>query len=379
MNHQLIFVNQEYTGLQEYLQQSDCHRILLVHGHSLRNLAIGKFFMAVVPRMGIEIVEYTDFHSNPCIESAVRGAKLCRDKNCDMIVGCGGGSALDVAKCIRLFCEADMDRPEFWKNLPTGKLPLLAIPTTAGTGSEATHFAVVYYKGDKLSIGEMNNIPSVTIIDPDVLCSLPLYQKRSTMLDALCHAIESYWSIHATLESQFYAREALRIINNNYQEYLREQSSLQCRLDMMMAAHLAGKAINISKTTAGHAMCYKLTSLYGVPHGEAAMLCLTRLWSLMLRMPTGETLQQAFQEISHAMGCVSANEVVKRLVKLLHAWGMDVPLEKSVGKVSLQAQMLATSVNSERLQNHPVPLDEDDFYYVYQQILTGKFLGVEGE
>lgn len=379
MNQNIIFAEEGYHALEEILKNLDKKKILLIHGKSMRKLAVGHFLHAVLRKLNVQIVEFTNFEPNPHLASAIEGAKLCVRERCDSILACGGGSAIDVAKCIRLFCELDLRKRDFWKNLKPGKLPLIAIPTTAGTGSEATHFAVVYHHGEKLSIGEKNNIPQTVIMDPDVLLSLPVSQKRVTFLDAMCHAIESYWSIHATEESRFYAYMALLLIRDRQDEYFHASPAPECRLSMLMAAYYAGKAINISKTTAGHAMSYKLTSYYGIPHGQAAMMCLIRLWAHMLKKETTPKLEQIYQNLALGLGYESSRDAVHGLAERLNSWGMVEPLEKSPHECCEMVKRLAFSVNTERLQNHPVQIEISDFECLYRDILEGKFREIEGE
>lgn len=110
-----------------------------------------------------------------------------------------------------------------------------------------------------------------SFLTPGALKTLPAYQRKSTMLDALCHAVESFWSVHATAESKAYSRDALKMIRRYAEDYLANCD--EGNAGMLLAANTAGKAINLTQTTAGHAMCYKLTSLYGLAHGHAAALC----------------------------------------------------------------------------------------------------------
>ena len=147
------------------------------------------------------------------------------------------------------------------------------MPTTAGTGSEATRYAVIYFDGEKQSISDYSCIPSAVLMDASVLKTLPIYQKKSTMMDAFCHAIESYWSVNSSEESRQYSRRAIQLIMENKDLYIGNDETGNTQ--MLKAAHLAGKAINLTQTTAGHAMCYKLTSLYGIAHGHAAALCVS--------------------------------------------------------------------------------------------------------
>jgi len=376
MKQQLIFADKDYASLTAYLQSVPAKRALLVHGSSMLHLEGGQYLLQLPEKLGIDIVEFTDFEPNPDIQSAIAGAALCRARGCDLIIACGGGSAMDVAKCIRLFCEVDTSKPDFLQNLRPGTLPLVAIPTTAGTGSEATHFAVVYQDGRKLSVTEPDNIPQAVVLDAAVLVNLPLRQKRATYLDAMCHAIESYWSVHASAESRVYAREALRLLCAAKSSYLQGKADMAVNMAMLLAAHYAGKAINISKTTAAHAMCYKLTSLFGVPHGQAAALCLSHLWPYMQsKLPTVDApkqrqLQESFAGIAAAMDCGSVQEAIAAFQQMLKDCAMDTLDFPSEEKDDVIAE-LAGSVNVQRLQNHPLHLATEDFTYLYRAILEG--------
>jgi len=370
MRQTLIFADDGYATLSTYLKSLACKRVLLVHGNSMKRLAVGHYLLSMREKMGMEVVEFTDFTPNPEIESAIAGAHMCKNRGCDLIIACGGGSAMDIAKCIRVFCEADMETPDFWQHLHPGKLPLVAIPTTAGTGSEATHFAVVYHKGKKLSIGQKDNIPQAVVFDATAIINLPLRQKQSTYLDAMCHAIESYWSIKATVESRVYAGEALRLLCAN-RGYVSGKANISDCLAILLAAHYAGKAINISRTTAAHAMCYVLTKRFALRHGQAAALCLRYLWPYMLAKLPNETsavqqnVKESFAGITEAMACDSVGESIELFTQIIKSCEWD----KLQNVDGVRIDELINSVNIQRLQNHPIVLTRQDFKYLYQAIV----------
>ena len=371
MMQKYILADEGYAAFADYLHSLACKKALLVHGKSMLHLAVGQFLLHLPDALGIDVVEFTDFAPNPDIESAIAGADLCRRAGCDLIIACGGGSAMDVAKCIRLFREVDTSQDNFLQKLQPGKMPLIVIPTTAGTGSEATHFAVVYRDEKKLSVSEQDNIPQAVLWDADVLCSLPLKQKRAAYFDAFCHAIESYWSVNASDESRIYAAEALRLLAAAEKSYLDDKASTLADTLMMLAANYAGRAINISKTTAAHAMCYKLTSMLGLPHGQAAALCLDVLWPHMLKIARkngfcdlqdnmemiaaiwGEKDAASFSEKFHGMLC--SHELIPKWTMLDKEQVIDA---------------LVKSVNIERLQNHPLKLGQTDFKTLYGQLFA---------
>ena len=343
-----------YDELGRYL--SAFQRVFLVSGNSFRLLAPGRHLQALEERGDIRLVRFSDFSPNPCWEEVNAGITCFQTSGCSLIIAAGGGSAIDTAKCIRLHAGRD--------------IPLLAIPTTAGSGSEATHFAVVYRNGIKESVD--SSLPDAVMLDPSTLETLPDYQRKATMLDALCHAVESFWSVNSTPESVAYSKQALRQIMDNYQGYLDNDS--RGNTGMLWAAHTAGRAINIARTTAGHAMCYQLTKLYGFAHGHAAALCLANVWPYLLAHmdrcvdPRGLVyLEDTLNEIGQIMGCADAQGGVERFRALLNSLHLETPAYSEEKLVALM-----TSVNAERLNNFPVSLDREALCTLYSGIMNKK-------
>ncbi|MGN0383839.1 MAG: phosphonoacetaldehyde reductase [Eubacterium sp.] len=312
-----------------------------------------------------EHVVFSDFTPNPLYEQVCEGIKLFHESACDMIVAVGGGSAIDVAKCIKLFSKMNQDINYLEQEKFDTQIPLVAIPTTAGTGSESTKHAVIYYKGTKQSISHDSIVPDYAILEPSVLKTLPLYQKQCTMMDALCQAIESWWSVNSTDESKDYSRKAIRGITSNWKEYL-DENTVEARKNIMLAANYAGRAINITATTAAHAMSYKITSLYGFPHGHAVALCMKEVWKYMLSH-TGDCiddrgeryLKETFDEIAK---CVSISE----FDDMFDYMKLQYPLSNNR---ETDIAVLTESVNPVRLKNNPVKLSEDVLRDMYERII----------
>lgn len=319
------------------------------------------------------IVRFSAFQSNPQYSSVVNGVKVFKEECCDSIIAVGGGSAIDVAKCIKLYSNATGNGFDgAWLNIEhlPNDIPFLAIPTTAGTGSEATRFAVIYYEGNKQSITSDSFIPETVLMDPDTLKTLPLYQKKATMCDALCHAIESFWSINSTDESKQFSKESIHGILSNMDGYL--SNTVEGNAGMLYAAHLAGKAISITQTTAGHAMCYKITSLFGCAHGHAAILCDRVLFQWMIKNtdkcidPRGEGyLIQTLNELSETLCGNDSKSGSEKLIEIFKKLDLDVPKA-----TTNQFEMLKTSVNPTRLKNHPVLLEIETIDKLYREILA---------
>ena len=223
-------------------------------------------------------VIFSGFTPNPKYEEMLEGLKSFKENGCDSIVSIGGGSCIDVAKTIKLSlgADADSDVPTFKQSYKYTDVQHICLPTTSGTGSESTRHAVLYLDGVKQSISNSAILPEYVILSSKFIVTVPDYQKKCTAMDALCQCIESLWSRKATKESRQYALKGLRLFKDNYKGYLDyDRDSIK---NIQLAANYSGKAINISETTAGHAMSYKITSLYGIPHGHAVAICVNSIF-----------------------------------------------------------------------------------------------------
>ena len=363
----VITSRDNYKELDEWL--SDKKKVLLVCDDSIRFLdKINKKFEDIETC----VVRFSDFTPNPLYESVVKGVEFFRKNCCDSIIAIGGGSAIDVAKCIKLYSTSSgsCDNGEWLDaEIVPNDTPFLAMPTTAGTGSEATRYAVIYYDGKKQSVTSDTFIPKTVLMDPDVLKTLPLYQKKATMMDALCHSIESFWSVNSTEESKKYSAQAIEAIMKHMDGYL--NNTEEGNSGMLSAAHIAGKAINITQTTAGHAMCYKITSMFNIAHGHAAILCVRVLFPWMIANsegcidPRGEQyLKSILDNIGRAMGCSDAVSGAEKLDGIFDLLDLEVP-----SATDDQFDELKMSVNPLRLKNHPVKLDIESIDNLYHKIL----------
>ncbi len=325
-------------------------------------------------------VYFSDFTSNPLYEQVCKGIDLFRASDCDTILAIGGGSAIDVAKCIKLAVLAHNGReslipPIVNQAIPIDgtRIPFIAIPTTAGTGSESTHNAVMYYEGSKQTVTNDGILPDYAILEPEVLKSLPLYQKKCTMMDALCQGIESWWSINSTKESIMYSHKAISLVMANWEKYIFENDSFAAS-QIMLAANFSGRAINIAQTTAAHAMSYKITSLYKLPHGHAVAVCLPEIWDYMknhmdqvVDTRGAAFIDTVFNNIATAMGMESVLSAIECLRHMMKDMGLEKPISHSE---DVDLNVLVSSVNPIRLKNNPVVLDKDTIHALYDSIIS---------
>ena len=369
MKQKIITARDEFKALDEWLDNNSVKNLLLVCDNSVEYQKQLCAHLATAAASGIKVIRFSNFVPNPHYESVVEGVKLFLSESCDSIFAVGGGSALDVAKCIKLYCRMDLDKSFLEQNIVPNSIPFMAMPTTAGTGSEATKYAVVYLGGEKQSITSESCIPETVLLDPNSLKTLPLYQKKSTMLDALCHAVESFWSVNSNADSKEYAGKAISGIINNMDGYIKNTE--EGNYGMLVAAHEAGKAINITQTTAGHAMCYKLTSCLGLAHGHAAMLCDRVLYPWMVANTDkcidvrGEGyLKRTLDELAGFFGYKSAQEGCNCLEDIFARVELEIPCV-----TESDIDVFKNSVNPVRLKNHPIRLDVETIEKLYRKLL----------
>ena len=358
------------------LQEVGCEKLFLVVDSSYPFLNIKDAIEALPVK---ERVMFSEFTPNPLYEQVSNGIELLKTSNCDTILAVGGGSAIDVAKCIKLAVLAEEGNKAIIPPLVSTrvacdgtKLPFIAIPTTAGTGSESTHNAVMYYEGAKQTVTNDGVLPDFAVLEPSVLKTLPLYQKKCTMMDALCQGIESWWSVNSTEESYEYSRKTIELIMANWRKYIFENDD-EAAAQIMLAANYGGRAINITATTAAHAMSYKITSLYKFPHGHAVAVCLPEIWEYMIGHMDKcidkrgkDYLNGIFNEIAKSMGAEIPSEAIVIFRDMMTQMELVNPTSQ---KREEELSVLSTSVNPVRLKNNPVELSEPVIRSIYNSII----------
>ena len=367
---QNLIANISSLELENLFSNYSAKKIFLVTGKSSYKLSGAEEFIDKISKE-LDFVRFSDFEQNPKYEDAVKGAALYQQTNCDIVVAIGGGSVIDMAKLINVFSANNhLDYLEIVKNskliTKKGKL-LIAIPTTAGTGSEATHFAVVYHNKKKYSVAHQFILPEVVGLNAEFTFTQPKYLTACAGLDALSQAIESYWSVGATNESKRYAKEAISLLIDNLEASVNEPNKIS-RIAVMQGAYLAGKSINITKTTAPHAISYAFTTYFSIPHGHAVFLTLpqffvanSKVTELNVNDSRGkEYVQKTMEELYNLLKVNTANEAKDLLMDLLN----KIDVEKSYIKLGVNTeediQLILDSINVERLKNNPVNLLKEE-------------------
>ncbi len=362
-------MQQEYIGfnsrdvLDDVLNRYSAQNIFLVYEQvSFRQSGAKEFCDSVL--RGRNVTPFCNFRMNPKIEDLHRGIEIFNRADPDAVVAIGGGSVIDMAKMIRFFAAAHTDPDNYLRDTRiNSQNPMLfvAIPTTAGTGSEATHFAVLYVGGVKHSVAHETITPDIAIVDPAFTMSMPAAVTAATGMDALSQAIESYWCINSNEESKNYAQEAITLAINSLVTAVNKPDG-PSRLAMACAAHLAGKAINITKTTAPHAVSYPITSLYGIPHGHAVALTLPAFLIFNYEVTPEDVsdsrgsnyVKNTVLEIANLLGQSTAPDAAQMLDNLM----ADIGLPNRLSQLGIDScndiqNIIENGFDPERVRNNP--------------------------
>jgi len=221
---------------------------------------------------GIDVIIYDKVEPNPSIETVERGGKLAREQGVDFVVGFGGGSAMDAAKGIAVLAAHDGKLEEYFypAEVEPPVLPIVAIATTCGTGSEVTKYAVFSRGIRKNVIASEQIVPTLSILDAEVLNYLTKKVTAHTAMDAFSHALESYYHVKSCEFSEIFVRDSIKLIFENFKKAV--DGDIESREKLLYASMLAGLAISMSGTVVVHGLGYYLTQRFGIPHGLANLL-----------------------------------------------------------------------------------------------------------
>ena len=355
-------VKEQVEDVSIVLDQLEARRVFLVTDAGAWNFSGAAERLSPI-LASYEVAVFAEFEPNPKLPDVIRGIEAFREAQAEVILAVGGGSVIDMAKLINHLSAQPAPASEVVRRKAGPAIPgrpLIAVPTTAGTGSEATHFAVVYVDGEKFSVASPHIRPAHAVLDWRLTENLPPALTAHSGLDALCQAIESIWSIHANETSLIYAEEALQLVFDNLENtYI--GATPENRQALMRGANLAGRAIDITFTTAPHALSYPLTSGYSVPHGAAVALFIAPLLLYNSEISTADcadlrgpdTTRRRLDRIVQLLGCANAASAAERLGQMLDLLKCPRRLRDVGIATDEQVRALAARVNAERLDNNP--------------------------
>ena len=260
----------------EEANQLGCSKILIVTDEIVEKLKIVDKVTGPLASGGFEIDIWDKVEPEPTMPIANNLTESTRKKDYDLIIGIGGGSSLDMAKVAAMMKTNPGGLGDYLGGVPIVRrgVPLIAIPTTSGTGSEATATLVVTHNEMKTGLTHPNLMPDIAVVDPALTKSLPQRVTANTGLDALSHAIEAYMSIKNNSFADAVALQSIRLIANNLRLAYSQGDNLEARINMSMASMLGGLSIANSSTCGGHAIAYGFAVMKQLPHGFSCALAL---------------------------------------------------------------------------------------------------------
>ena len=316
---------------------------------------------------GILVGVYSDISPNPEVSEVNRCALALRQAQADFVVALGGGSALDCAKaasCTALTGEDIQVYHGTGVPIPAEHLPIIAIPTTSGTGSEVTCVSVLsnHETGLKGPIVSSSFYPALALIDPELTYTMPRAVTASCGIDTLCHAVESFWSKNHQPICDALAIHATRLVFQYLERACDHPDDALAREKMSEASVIAGLAFSLPKTTASHACSYPLTNLFHIPHGEACGLTLDHF--CRINRPAENYRLDVF---SQQLGFSDADTMADAILALKQRLGLRTDL-KDLHLTEDQKQELSRASLHPNILNNPVEITYEMLYSMYSSM-----------
>jgi alcohol dehydrogenase class IV len=365
MSQVIVVGIKEIFSIKKILKKNHVETVLVVTGKkSFTNSSAKEKLEHILKEF--KVIRFFEFEENPKINDVKKGIKIFNDNKCQAIIAIGGGSVIDMAKLINGYNSYNSNIEKGIRNNEIGNelKPFIAIPTTAGSGSESTHFAVVYVGNVKYSVSNEKLLPNYIYLIPEFTYTATGYLTAVTGLDAFAQAMESWWSINSTHESISFSSQALELIWDNLLIAIKENDP-KAKAMMMQAANLAGKAINITKTTAPHALSYGFTTFCGLPHGHSVAIFLPNFIKLHIEATEQdcndsrgiEWIKAIMINISSVLN-IELDKLAIEVVKFINECGISINFKD----LEISNQLFEESIGNyskERLKNNPVKVDND--------------------
>lgn len=355
-------------------------RILFVTDKGIRNAGLERSALASLEKAGHHVTIFDDVEADPSLETLMRAVETAQACEATGVAALGGGSSLDIAKLAALLAGSGEDIEEAWGvgNAKGPRLPLVLIPTTAGTGSEATPVSIITVGGEeKRGVSSPIILPDTAILDAELTVSLPAPATAATGIDAMVHAIEAYASRNANNNpvSRMLAIEALKLLGANIKTAVFQPENIEARSAMLLGSTLAGMAFANSPVAAVHALAYPIGGTFHVPHGLSNALVLTQV----LRFNAAEAENGSYRLYADLAPHVFADlddkggtqaqcaAFIDRLAQLSPDLGLPARLrDVGIGEEALPKMASDAMLQTRLLVNNPRDLTEADALAIYK-------------
>lgn len=384
--HKLTFTPASYTGwgcLSQLLlevKKFNAHNILIVTDPLLKEIGLTDNVEKPLIEKGYTTTIYTDIAPEPPLAIGEKLVDFTRKHPFDLVIGVGGGSALDLAKLAAVLAKHDGKVADYLnltgtKTLDNKGLPKILIPTTSGTGSEVTNISVLSLDTTKDVVTHDYLLADVAIVDPALTISLPSKVTAATGVDALTHAIEAYVSVNANAVTDALALQAIRLISQSIRTAVHNGQDKQARTDMSYGSYLAGLAFFNAGVAGVHALAYPLGGQFHIAHGDSNAVLLPYVMGYIR-----QSCEKQMKDILDAMGIsssyLSQEEASYKCVDALQQLVQDVKIPSTLQGFNIPASALEqltedATKQTRILARSPMPLEREDIYQIYQAAFDG--------
>jgi len=364
-------------SLISIVKEINTDTVLIVTDMGLWNTGLVEKPKSILEKADIKVDLINDVPAEPELAQVIRIFDRIKDKKYGILIGMGGGSVMDVTKLLSVMMINDMPIEDMigTEKIPQKGIPTLMIPTTAGTGSEATPNAIVSIPEQELKVGIVSKwlVPDYVILDPVMTLKLPPSVTASTGMDALTHALECYISKKANPLSDIFALKAIHLICGSIEKAYIKGDDLEARHAMLLGSYLGGMCIASSSTAAVHALAYPLGGKFKIPHGISNAMLLHHVMEF-----NRDAIEERLKDVAVQMGIDTtaltagdaAGKVIERLYELSRILNIPSSLKTyGISERDLDQMVEAASKVTRLLDNNPKRMSLEDIKNIYLKLL----------
>jgi alcohol dehydrogenase class IV len=373
----IIVGSNRIESIKEVATDYGANTVLIITDKGVWNAGLIDRPKSLLESAGIRVEVINNTPPEPEVEQVNEIFRAAKNLKCQLVIGIGGGSAMDVAKLVSVMMTNKLSLRELLGKAKIERrgIPTLMVPTTAGTGAEATPNAIVLVPEEELKVGIVSEkmVPDCVILDPVMTVNLPAAITASTGMDALTHAIECYTSKKANPFSDTFALKAISLISRAIRQAYNNGKDIGARHDMLLGAMFGGICIATSSTTAVHALAYPLGGKYRIPHGLSNAILLPHVMKFNL-----DAAEAKFRDIAIAMGLdvagLSTTEAAEKMIENLYSLIEDLNIDSGLGNKGITVEDLELMVEAAAkvtrlLDNNPKIMTKDDMREIYKKLL----------
>ncbi|EGA88391.1 alcohol dehydrogenase [Planococcus donghaensis MPA1U2] len=387
MSNKITFVPISYTGwnslehLVSEVERLNASNILIVTDPLLEELGMTNKIIEPLQAQGWKTSVYTEVVPEPPLEVGEKLVAFTREHKFDLVIGLGGGSALDLAKLAGVLATHEGKVADYLnltgsRSLTHKGIPKILIPTTSGTGSEVTNISVLSLESSKDVVTHDYLLPDVAIVDPALTTSLPPKVTAATGIDALTHAIEAYVSKNANPVTDALALQAIRLISGSIRTAVADGENKEARMDMSYGSYLAGLSFFNAGVAGVHALAYPLGGQFHISHGESNAVLLPYVMGY-IRQSCEKRMKDILEAMGFSSNQLSQEEASLKCIEELKKLVADVGIPLSLKEFGIQEDVLDSladdGIKQKRiLARSPMPLEREDIFAIYQAAYKGE-------